>query len=92
MRNDKLKYVWFYAAVECLELPALTNGVITYSPDTEAPYSLGTVTFHVCNQGYRLVGMQTRVCEDVGTAFGEFSGEPPVCECKTAPTSTIIHK
>ena len=70
-------------AVECLELAPLENGVITYSLDTEAPYALDTVASHVCNQGYRLVGVQTRVCEDVGTAVGEFSGEPPVCEGET---------
>ena len=73
----------FTVAVECSELPPLTNGVITYSLDTEAPYALGTMAEHMCNQGYRLVGVQTRVCEDVGTAVGEFSGEPPVCEGKT---------
>ena len=58
------------------------SGVITYSPDTVAPYALGTEADHMCNQGYRLVGVQTRVCEDVGTAVGEFSGDPPVCRCK----------
>ena len=72
-----------FTAVECLELAPLENGVIAYSPDTEPPYELGTVASHVCNQGYRLVGVQTRVCEDVGTAVGEFSGEPPVCEGET---------
>ena len=56
--------------------------MITYSPDTEAPYALGTETDHMCNQGYILVGVQTRVCEDVGTAVGEFNGCPPVCKCK----------
>ena len=59
------------------------NGVITYSPDTEAPYALDTVAGHTCNHGYRLVGVQTRVCENVGTAVGEFSEEPPVCQRKT---------
>ena len=76
----------FTVAIECLELNPLENGMITYSPDSEAPYALGTEADHMCNQGYRLVGVETRVCEDVGTAVGEFSEEPPTCERKTAWT------
>ena len=73
----------FSVAIECLELPPLTNGMITYSPDSEAPYALFTEADHMCNQGYRLVGVQTRICEDVGTAVGEFNREPPTCEGET---------
>ena len=36
----------------------------------------------MCNRGYRPVGVQIRICEDVGTSVGEFNEDPPVCERK----------
>ncbi len=69
-------------AIECEELESLANGVITYQPDDVAPYSLNTNANHVCNRGYRLVGAQVRVCEDVGANEGEFNQEAPFCQRK----------
>ncbi|XP_064387502.1 uncharacterized protein LOC135335845 isoform X3 [Halichondria panicea] len=66
--------------IECEQLEPLANGVITYELDTVAPYSLSTNANHVCNRGYRLVGTQVRVCEDVGATDGQFNQEAPICE------------
>ncbi len=62
------------------------NGMISYSPDMTAPYSVDTMATYSCNDGYRFVageGDQTRTCEEDGaeTVSGAtFSGTAPSCE------------
>ena len=67
----------------CSELPALENGMITYSPDSEGPnYDLSTVATYTCNEGFALVGGdRMRTCEDVSNgSSGEFDGTAPTCQ------------
>ncbi len=60
----------------CLELPFFPNGVITYAPDMTPDFEVDTVATHTCNDGYRLIGVDTRVC----LAGGMWSGLPPACQ------------
>ncbi len=65
----------YYTAVECPALQPIPNGAITYGPDTIAPFDVGTVATHRCNDGFVLVGSETRTC-----LFGSrWSGLIPVC-------------
>ncbi len=48
--------------MECTELPPIINGVITYAPDMMADYVEGTVATHSCNEGFVLLGFETREC------------------------------
>ena len=64
-----------FTAVECPALQPIPNGAITYGPDTIAPFDVGTVATHRCNDGFVLVGSETRTC-----LFGSrWSGLIPVC-------------
>ncbi|XP_064387566.1 uncharacterized protein LOC135335869 isoform X2 [Halichondria panicea] len=71
--------------IECLSLGQVTNGMITYAPDTTSNYDLGTVATYTCNEGYRLDitqgGSETRTCIDDlnGDAVGVFTNLPPRC-------------
>ncbi len=69
---------------------AIPNGMISYSPDMTAPYSVDTVATYTCNDGgFRFmagVGDQMRTCTEVvesestvvsGATFG---GMAPSCE------------
>ena len=69
-------------AIVCNELEALENGMIGYAPDSTGPeYVLDTVATYICDEGYVLIGDETRTCEDVGAGVtGEFSGAAPTCE------------
>ncbi len=48
--------------MECRELPPLINGAITYAPDMMADYDVDTVATHSCNEGFVLLGFETREC------------------------------
>ncbi len=74
--------------VECDELEPLENGVITYSPDTTAPYSVGTNAVYECNSRFRLIGNPMRVCRE----DGEFDQEPPTCAIIDIPPGGIKNK
>ncbi|XP_064387537.1 uncharacterized protein LOC135335856 isoform X6 [Halichondria panicea] len=71
--------------IECLPLEQVTNGMITYAPDTTSNYDLGTVATYTCNDGFRLDitqgGSETRTCIDDlnGDAVGVFTNLPPRC-------------
>ena len=56
--------------------------MIVYAPDSTGPeYDQGTVATYICDEGFELVGDETRTCEDVGAGvIGEFSGAAPTCE------------
>ncbi len=74
-----------HTAVQCSPLLAITNGVITYAPDTIPNYDLGTVATYECNSGFvldlSLGGSMTRTCFDDldNDAEGVFSGQAPRC-------------
>ena len=69
-------------AIVCDELETLENGMIVYAPDSTGPeYDLNTVATYICDEGFELVGDETRTCEDVGAGVsGEFSGTSATCE------------
>ncbi len=65
-----------FTAEECLPLPFIPNGVITYGPDMIADYDVGTVATHTCNEGFvRVIGSENRTCL-VGSRW---SGFTPAC-------------
>ncbi len=63
-------------AVECPALPLIPNGNITYGPDMTADFAVGTVATHTCNEGYLLLGSETREC----LVGGRWSSLTPVCQ------------
>ena len=58
------------------------NGFITYAPDVEADYDIGTVATYECDTGFILVGDMTRDCVQVDNDTAVFNRQAPVCECK----------
>ncbi len=54
----------------CLSLPPLTNGMISYSDQTQGE---GTVATYSCNHGHNLDGDATRTCESNGVWTGSES-------------------
>ena len=74
----------FITAV-CSALDAIANGMISYSTDMTAPYSVGTVATYSCNSGYELstTGDEMRTCMDNGDGSGSsFGGSAPTCQRK----------
>ena len=76
--------LYLLTAIVCDELEALENGMIVYAPDSTGPeYDLNTVATYLCDEGFELVGDETRTCEDAGAGVsGEFSGTAATCGCK----------
>ena len=79
----------FFSIAVCMELVTLPNGMISYSPDMTAPYSVDTVATYTCNNGFRFlagVGDQMRTCTEITesdstvVSGAEFSGMAPSCE------------
>ena len=77
-------------STECLPLPNINYGMITYSTTGTPNYALGTVATYFCNTGFvlDLTGGSTvmRTCEDDGDgdALGEFTGQAPLCVGRSA--------
>ena len=67
---------------ECTGLPEIMNGFITYAPDNEADYNIGTVATYRCNSGFTLVGDMTRDCVQVNVTTAAFNRQAPVCQRK----------
>ncbi len=75
---------------DCVELPAIPNGMISYAPDMMDNYSAGTVATYTCDDGFELVpgvGNSMRTCLPVeqmpdAASRSEFDGAEPSCECK----------
>ena len=63
--------VSYSAAVNCGRLNAPGNGVIVVRDTT-----LGAVAIYTCDPSFRLVGVESRVCQENGS----WSGETPICE------------
>ena len=69
-------------AIVC-EALVLTNGLISYSTDTEPLLIYGTVATFVCVPGYSLSGNRERTCFGDGVdTVGRWSGEMPSCQCE----------
>ena len=68
----------------CPDLPDPTNGRVTFSTDSLAPFSLTTTATYTCNEGYGLSGgSTTRTCgpNAVNTnPEGTWSESAPTCE------------
>ena len=80
--------VHVHTAIECEPLPVVTNGTITYAPDSISNCSLGTTATYSCNTGFSLdlyAGSETRTCVDDGDndAEGVFNGQAPTCVLKS---------
>ncbi len=71
----------FTAAITCIMLPLLDNGVIDYSAASPAPYEFGTTARYLCNTGYGLTGGDAVLsCEGDGfSTNGTWSGAIPTC-------------
>ncbi len=77
-------YFLLHAVIVCPPLPAITNGMISYSPDDTPDYDLGTNATYTCEAGFYLEGNEVRMCvEDHGMdAIKVWSGWEPSCACK----------
>ena len=55
--------------------------MISYSPDVNPDYDLGTNATHTCEAGFYLEGNQVRVCmdDDGIDTIGVWSGREPSC-------------
>ena len=63
-----------------MSLNSITNGDVTYSPDTTSPFSFGTTAAYSCNEGFYLEGSGSRNCTGDGSRVeGVWSGSTPVC-------------
>ncbi len=61
----------------CPDLEPVTNGIVTYSVDMVAPFrDVGTVATYSCEEGFGLIGLESRECLEGGV----WSGETPTCE------------
>ena len=65
--------------MECGPLPAISNGIIEYFPDTMPTFELGTAAIYECDEGFYLsVDDRVRTCAD-SDGLGAFTGETPTC-------------
>ncbi len=73
---------YFHAAITCSRLTDPSNGVITYTTDTTAPFNYQTTATYSCDNGFRLsaVGNTIRNCVGSTAGPGEWSGAAPFCE------------
>ena len=78
----KSHFIIFYADITCSRLTDPSNGVITYTTDTTAPFDYQTTATYSCDNGFRLsaVGNTIRNCVGSNAGPGEWSGAAPICE------------
>ena len=71
-----------YTDITCSRLTDPSNGVITYTTDTTAPFDYQTTATYSCDNGFRLsaVGSTIRNCVGSNAGPGEWSGAAPICE------------
>ena len=71
-------------ATSCSALPAVENGMVTYSSDTTEPYDYRTTATYQCDSGYELTGGDTvRTCTGDGSSpVGQWNGTAPTCTGK----------
>ena len=74
--------MFLFPTVVCSGLEDIDFGILTYSSEANinGRYSIGTVVSYECDINYRLIGMESRVCE----GDMEWSGIAPVCERESA--------
>ena len=64
----------------CSSLSTITNGVITYGPDSTDLFDYGTTATQTCNDGFFPEGSSTRTCGGDGSSVsGVWGGTAPVC-------------
>ncbi len=68
----------FSFIARCPALPTIPNGAITYAPDMNPDFDIGTLAMYSCRPGFRLSGIETRVC----LRSAMWSDQPPVCQRK----------
>ena len=69
-----------HSAITCSALSVISNGAISYTPDTTEPHDFETDAIHSCSVGYYLQGGAIRSCEGDGSSpIGMWSGEEPDC-------------
>ena len=71
-----------FPGIDCGRLTAPKNGDISFSRGT----LFGSVATYNCDSPFQLVGVVTRVCQ----ADGTWSGEAPICECKSHDFSVNV--
>ncbi|XP_064387965.1 uncharacterized protein LOC135336171 isoform X3 [Halichondria panicea] len=75
--------------ITCSVLPLISNGGISYSTETTAPYDFTTTATYSCNDGFFLQGSDRRECTgDSADTVGEWSGSAPVCSAITCSSLT----
>ena len=63
----------------CADLVSPENATISYDPDMTPPFrDIGTVASYTCDDGFALVGAETRECLS-GTTW---TGDDPSCQRK----------
>ena len=66
--------------------------MISYGLDSSSG-DLRTVATYSCNEGFQLIGDESRICIDRGDGNGGvFDGEASFCECKLIWIEVIITK
>jgi len=76
-----LKYISnsSFTAIRCNELYQPENGYIRY--DGRKTTNYGQNVHFGCNHGYRMIGSQTRMCQNINNQ-AKWSGTQPYCVCK----------
>ncbi len=70
----------FIAAYMCSSLPQISNGLISYSPDSSSPFDYGTIATYSCNGGFYLMELSMRSCSGSGSLVqGYWLGQEPEC-------------
>ena len=82
MYNSSMSPYNILTALQCLDLPPIANGSITYAPDNVPNFDLGTVATYECDTGYILSGNVDRICVEGGENSGLFNRDAPVCLSK----------
>lgn len=81
-------------AIMCGDLGDPSDGQITFSADTTAPFDFETTATYNCDENYVLTnGSAERTCISSGpTSVGEWNGTAPTCDGQLLILNTIIHK
>ncbi len=90
------------AAIQCLPLEEIENGLITYVFDDTPNFDLNAVAIYACNDGFVLVislgETESRTCVDDldNDAEGVFNGQAPACirkwiNCCSLACAGLLH-
>ena len=67
-----INYKYKYSSLDCANVTDILNGKVIYPNGT----TLNELAFYTCDDGYEIVGADTRVCH----ATGDWSPDAPTCE------------